>query len=480
MRTATIGLLSFFSLLSGAHAQFDDAMWIAARFGRTLTKLSASGQVLAMVDVSSNGFDLSRIARAPNGDLWIINFITPTMTIADRNGQNLNNINLASLGSPTNIVFDKAGIAWATFNGAGIVGRFAPNGTLLNTIPTPGTPLEITIDNQGFVWVGHRVNAPSRITKIDPITFATQIFYFPTGSRTLGGNIMADSPGIVGKSRIWSGGDSGNELVTFDDQGNVLNTMGLGTVSTAGINGMTLDSKGNVWVVHFRTGTNKGEVYCVDRNNYAILQTISDGPEPISVSTDSYGRVWYMNRVSFSGPQPSEIRRIDRTNMNLFEVTAPCGVGAYNPSDPNGFLRAFVTDPLGDFDNDSMLNITECQNGTSPYDPQSNGDVHILTQGKTAIGNTATLELKSNFVPHPIAVAFAPSAGYSIPIPSIGGKFRLDPTTMYPFTISPMAPGSVPFPIPNSATLIGYILHMQALTVVPTAQFSNDTAFVVQ
>jgi len=453
-------------------------MWFAARQGRSLTKVSAHGEVLKVVDLSFNGFDLSRVCRGPNGTLWVINFITPTLTLTDRDGGNIQNINLSAFGSPTDIVFDKGGIAWMTFNGAGIVGRFAPNGVLLNTIPTPGAPLGITIDNQGSVWVGHRVTAPSRITKIDPTTFATTIYNFPAGTRTLGGNVLADSPGITGNSRIWSCGDSGNEIVTFDNQGTVLNTLAVGTVATAGVNALTLDGKGNIWALHFRTGTNKGEVYGIDRNNYTILQTISDGPEPINVFTDSFGRPWFANRISFSGPQPSEARRIDRTGTNLFEVNAQIGIGAYNPSDPNGFHRAFVIDPLGDFDGDGTANIIEIQSGTSPYDPQSTPLASILTRGYSGIGGTVQIELKGSLTVT-CAIAFADTGIPGLSVPPFAGKLRLDPVTLYPLTITGVIPGTLPITIPNSTNLQGRVLRMQGLALLGQPTFTNDTGLAI-
>lgn len=480
MRSPTTLLLTALSglLAAPANAQFDDAMWFAARQGRTLTKVSHHGEVLKTVDLSSNGLDLSRVCRAPNGELWIINFITPTLTIVDRDGGNLRNINLSAFGSPTDIVFDKGGTAWATFNGAGIVGRFAPNGVLLNTIPAPGAPLGITIDNQGAVWVGHRVAAPSRVTKIDPTTFATTIYYFPAGTRSLGGLVLADSPGIAGTSRIWSAGDSGNEVVTFDDQGTVLNTTILGTVNTAGVSSLTLDGKGNIWALHFRSAASSGQVYGIDRNTYTVVQSISDSPEPIAVFTDSFGRPWFQNRVSFSGPQPSEIRRIDRTGTNLYEVNAQVGIGSYNPSDPNGFHRALVIDPLGDFDGDGVPNIVEVQSGTSPYDSQSTPSASILTTGYTGIGGTCQIELKGT-LPLFAAIAFSDTGIPGIVVNPFLGKLRLDPLTLYPVTISTTLQTTVPLTIPNSAALQGRSLRMQGVWSYAAVSFTNDTGLAI-
>ena len=469
------------ALATPISAQFDDAMWFAARQGRTLTKVDASGKVLAKVDMSANGFDLSRVARAPNGDLWLVNFITATLTLCDRNGVLIKNVSTSSIGGggATDIVFDKAGVAWVTFNSAGVVARMDAAGNVLGTVTVGPTPLGITIDNQGGIWVGHRVTAPSRITRIDPVTFTPTSYNLPATSKTLGGTVLADSPGLLGTSQIWVCGDGANELHVFDNAGTFKTTYTVGTSLTAGVNSLTLDGKGDIWCVHFRSRSGGGDVYHLDRNTGAVLQVIPDAPEPIAVMTDSFGRVWYHNRITFSGPTPSEARRADTTPSGQFEVSAPTGNGAYSVTDPNGFHRAYVIDPFGDADGDTALNVAEALAGTSPYDAQSNPGCHMLMRGRSTLNSTMTLEFKGNG-PRGVVIAFATGAGASLPLPPFSGRFRLDPTKMLPVTVTATMPSNVSLTIPNDPALIGFVLHMQGATTSPPLELTNDTAIVVQ
>lgn len=482
-RLASLAVLAVCAATLPIPAQFEDCMWYAGRQGRKLTKINAAGEVLASADLSGNGLDLSRVARMPDGRLWVINFITTRMTICDRNGGNPQNIDTSSIDGArgaTEIVFDRTGIAWVTFNWVGVVARFAPNGAHLNTIPVGGSgtaPLGITIDNQGNVWVGHRRGPPSSITKIDPTTFATTSYSLPAGTTTLGGSVFADSPGLVGNSKIWVTGDGSNEVVTFDSNGNHLATYRIGSNATAGVTNVTQDSAGNIWCVHFRSGTLTGDVFCLDRNNGNVLQTFTDMPEPIGVATDSFGRPWYLNRISFSGPQESQARRVDRAAATGgFEVYPEIGVGAYNASDPNGMHRASVILPLGDFDGDTAANLIEFQRGSSPYDKQSTPNLTLLSGGVTSLGKTARLDLRG--LQGPAFLAFASGPTVSISIPGIIGDLRLAPASFL-FEIPVTMPMSMPIVIPNDPTIAGYVLRMQALRVGPPFELSNDTSIRV-
>jgi hypothetical protein len=164
--------------------------------------------------------------------------------------------------------------------------------------------------------------------------------------------------------------------------------------------------------------------------------------------------------VSFSGPQPSELRRFDANTGNL-EVVANVGIGAGGAPNAAGFHHAFVVDQLGDADSDGVANFGEALIGSSPFDPQSNSTTHLETTGSSKLGGTANL-VSSGSAGGVTAVFFGLGLGSGIAVGGISGQLIAIPS-----------PGTVPLPIPNDPTLVGGTLQMQGLSVSAALRFTN-------
>src|SRR5689334_6363427 len=154
-RTSLVGAL----LSIGGLAQ--ETYWVANRTSADLHELSANGAVVRRIDLSSNGYTLRSAHLAPDGKVWVVNFIQPVFTVVDPATSTWVNIT-NPLGSPFAIAFDAAGNAWVS-GGSGVV-EYSPAGVQLNSIPLTATaPLGITIDGAGNKWIAHRTTAPGSI-----------------------------------------------------------------------------------------------------------------------------------------------------------------------------------------------------------------------------------------------------------------------------------------------------------------------------
>lgn len=462
-------LLSALGSLLPAQASGPDAMWIAARQGRTLTKVSANGEVLQTVNLSGNGFDLRSVTKAPDGKLWVVNFITTTLTILDPTGANPQNLTTA--GTAYQIAFDRLGVAWITLSNTGNVARYAPNGTLLGTIAVGPNPLGIAIDKAGNAWVAHRSPSGTRVSKIDATTFAATNYTLP--STTLQPvAVLCDSPNPAAPSNVWVAGDSSNEIFQLDPNGNVLNTIRPNSVATAGISDLTLDANNDIWA----SCSTRAEIYRIDDVTGVVAPAIPDAPSPIGLSTDSYGRVWVVNRVSFSGPAPAELRRFDPVT-GAREAVAPVGIGAYNTKDPGGFQYAFVVDPNGDADGDGVGNAAEILQRTSPYDPQSNASLSLVAAGVSQPGQTLRISTSGTGVP--VYLVWATGRGTPFALPGFTGTVRLDPTKLLPIAFLVNVPATYSIPLPNDPTLVGATFLAQAVRPATPYLLGNESGWVI-
>jgi hypothetical protein len=192
----------------------------------------------------------------------------------------------------------------------------------------------------------------------------------------------------------------------------------------------------------------------------------------LGISMDALGRPWVVNRVSFSGPAPSTVNRIDPATGNI-EVDAPIGIGGNNFPDGNGFHHAYIVDTFSDSDGDGAVNLGEVLGGTSPYDPQSNPSVNLEVTGVTRIGSNAVVRAGGTAT-GPMVVFFALGRGTGLTVPGITGQLLLDPLRLFGFSASIVVPGTLTLPIPNDASLDGAVLQMQGVSLGAVA-FSNLT-----
>ena len=163
------------ALLSPLPAQDLDTYWQANRKSKDVTKISACGEVLLTVDLSKNiptgqtsSAELRSAHMAPDGKVWVVNFIRPYFTLLDSKGKILLNVNTNSGGRPFTIAFDKAGNAFISNPGRNVE-MYDKNGKYVKEFKIGGVALGLTIDSNGQIWAAHRTGPPSKVTKIDPV-----------------------------------------------------------------------------------------------------------------------------------------------------------------------------------------------------------------------------------------------------------------------------------------------------------------------
>ncbi|MAG58361.1 MAG: hypothetical protein CMJ83_18900 [Planctomycetes bacterium] len=442
-------------------------MWVANRFSSDIHEVSLSGEILNVANIGTN---LRSAHVAPDGKVWVIKFIQSTFDIRNSDGSLFSTVTYG-LGNPFDIAFDANGNAW--MSGGSGVQQFDANGTSLATFGlTVGAPLAITIDVMGNKWIAHRVAAPGSVSRIDGVTGAVTNHSLPGTSNIQPVWVIADSRGLGTDSHIWVIGDGGNSLAEFDIAGNALNNYNVGAT---GNNGMAVDAAGNIWIGNF----SNGQVNQISPAG-VVLNTIMVSPNVLGLNFDAFGRLWVTSRVSFSGPTPSEVRRLDSATGAL-EVPAQVGLGAGSALS-TGWHHALVVDSTGDADSDGDPNLIEVLNGTSPYDSQSNSFSSLLASGPTSIGSVFTLTgLTAPTNLTGIAVSTAP-ADPGLTFPGVGGALLLDPASLILAGTSPILltlPGAFVLPVaaPNDPNVIGTNLYTQGLTygAGPT-NFTNSTS----
>jgi streptogramin lyase len=466
--------------LSPLPAQDLDVYWQANRKSKDVTKISASGEILLTVDLSKNiptgqttSAELRSAHMAPDGKVWIVNFIRPYFTLLDSKGKILQNVNTKGGGSPYTIAFDKAGNAYIS-NPGSAVEMYDKNAKFVKDFKIGGNALGLTIDSQGQIWASHRTGPPSKVTKIDPVKGTWTDFPLPVTTKTLGGQVVAGYNGLLQKSDIFVIGDRSSELVHFDNAGKVQGTFTIDPSSTT-ISAMTIDANNNVWIGSFRS---PGNIYKFDTKQKKVVRTIANSPNVLGLAIDSNGRLLATTRVSFAGPQPSEVRRYNVTT-NILEQVSVVGLGAGSAAS-SGFHRALVLDPFGDADGDKDPNFSEVTKFTAPFDSQSNNKIDLKIIGSNKAGSTVELRA-SGQVGSKVVIGFSQKR-LTVPLtnPAWVGALRIGPLApLFYFGTAPFAVKGITIP---STIPLGTTVHLQALyefnPTLPVA-WSNDTAVIV-
>jgi len=468
----SLSFLSTALLVSAlAPAQVKDAYWQASRMSKEVHRVSSCGQVDLVVDLTTNNFpattapSLRSAHVAPDGQVWVVNFIVAHFTMFDDDGTNIRNIPIVSGARPYDCEFGSDGNTY--LSGGGEINVFDSNGSFIKTIAVGGNPLGLSSDSDGNIWACHRMNAPSKVTKIDVKTHAWVDYTFPAGTNTLGGQVRADFQGLFKKSHIYCLGDRSSDLIHFDSDGNHLGTYVIDPNSTT-ISAMAIDKDNNIWIGNYRNPS----IFKFDTVQKKVTNTIFSPPNTLGLRMDSKGRLLATARVSFSGPEASEVRRFNTDTYDLEQV-AMVGMGAGSAASSN-FHNALVVDPIGDVDGDGVANYQEIQIlQSSAFDAQSNDNTNLRVDGPNARGGKVKVRVEGKAG----AQAFVGiAAGTTAPV-CVGawtGCLKLDLNLLVvalPFTV----PATLPITIPNDPNLIGLGVHFQGLYDVgaPKAAWSN-------
>jgi streptogramin lyase len=440
--------------------------WVADRVSVELHAIDDAGRVVNVINLSGNASGLRSVHKAPDGKLWVVNFILPFFTIVDPATSAITNVTNA-LGSPFKIAFDAQGHGWVS-GGSGVV-EYDAAGVQVGTHPLTATaPLGITIDNQGNKWIAHRTTAPGSISRIDPAGVVTN--YVPPTGGIQPTDLIADFRGILVPSHIWVIGDNAaGDVYQFDENGNFVNLVTTGSQLGA----IAQDANGKIWVGSF----SNGNLFEIDPVSATIVNTFNISPGGVfGLAVDGFGNLWETSRLNL-GPPPSEVRRVDKST-GAIQVPAIVGTGTGSALSTL-FQYAMVVDPFGDLDGDGIANVAEILAGDNPFETCSLNGMSATIRGSSRIGTSASLDFigATGFF-YGFANGIVPP-GSGVPLPGIGCAVQLDLTMLLPGTGFLLGPSSVPLAIPNNAIFQGTVVFMQALALGSPSSFTNTSALKI-
>jgi hypothetical protein len=275
-------------------------------------------------------------------------------------------------------------------------------------------------------------------------------------------------------SHIWVVGDNvnGSDMVELDAAGRVVSNGAIDLGATGNHQALARDANGIVWVGDFRNG----DLLSYDPATGIVSNVINLGYPVLGLANGPFGGIWASLRP-MSGR--SLLRRIDPTT-GMTEIELEIGFGVLQEVDTR-FQFAHVIDPVGDEDGDGTISVLEINDGTSPIDPCSTPMASLATSGSSRLGATLGIEVSAP-AGAPSAIAFSVGAGLLTPgisLPGANCTFRLDLTTLLPFTATTVGTASLPVPIPAAPSATGLVLRFQALTIGAVPQFSNVAGALV-
>jgi streptogramin lyase len=273
------------------------------------------------------GSDLSEIAIAPTGDLWICD------------------------------------------NRRRTVSRFTPSGTFIEDVAvtyesTYGVAIapHSEVAEGYYVWYTSYTNdsALAEVVRLNPST-GNRVRIPHTNARIWG--LAVDHLG-----RIWvplevGGSPSRDRLVGYTADGTEFSSIVVNVTGTFMIDGVVTPD-GHIWCAaadgHGSGFINPAYLFEFDENG-SLLKEIDLGPDnlaPRGIFADGAGQVW----TSLTAGRAMHVE--PRNGEAAFRVTVEHPV---NRGDPAGYLQAFIIHPDLDFDGDGAPNRQELQGGRNPF-----------------------------------------------------------------------------------------------------------------
>ncbi|MFO1077293.1 MAG: hypothetical protein U1E73_06150 [Planctomycetota bacterium] len=460
-------------LCTAAAATAQETYWIANRASNDIMEVSPWGSIRDRVDM---GTALRSAHVAPDGKVWVVRFIQGTFDIVDPATHTITPI--VAPGTPFDIAFDAQGTAWIT--ASTLVANYDATGNLIQTYPLTATsPLGIAIDTAGNKWIAHRTT-PASVSRIDTTGAVTNHPLVGAPTAFLPVRVAADFRGLLAPSHIWVCGDGPSHLFELDDTGATLTFY---TPPATALSNLAIAPNGNVWM-----GNTGGTLLEIDAANGNVLSTYQQTPSSVlGIAFDLQGKLWATQRLTFSGVgPPCEVRRIDPATGNIevpgvLQYGTHSGIGTQSAlSTPYNY--ALVVAPFADDDGDGEVNYAEVTNATNARDALSNSTFHAQTTGITQIGNTPTIDVRtdaSRFWIMAFGFGLVP-AGSGYTSPGITGEFVMSPSLLLPVNLAGIGPTSVPFPIPNSTGFQGLEFFMQGIHAgAAGTAFTNVTGLLI-
>jgi streptogramin lyase len=464
--TATLAVAATTASFAAALPAQEEAYWIANRGSLDVQKVSAYGEVLATIPLSAA---LRAAYVAPDGKIWVQKFITTSFVIMNADGSNQKTIMANGGAYVGDIAFDAQGNGLVLVTGRSAtplgIQIYDKDGNYQKILPlsTP-TPLSMTQDANGDLWIGLRVGPPTIIAKIELKTGKETLYTAPTTTTTLGGNVALNWPGIGKTGTVWTVGDRSNELLELDPSTTPptwKTHFPDGSATTFG--SIAADFNNTLWLSDWSSR----KLVHFDIATAANLKTIPFVDQPAGIALDGRGKVL----MSVKAATTSELWRIHPTTYVVEQVTATGNNPGQGPT--SGYATALVRNLFGDADGDKSADFSEMSSGTSLFDPQSNALTDLRVKGSNKLGSTVDIQVSGggNFVLG-FALKRLPTA---LPIPGWVGNLRVDPSTLIVLLAGTAPHTFANINLPNTPAAVGFIMHLQsAHDLSGTTHLAND------
>lgn len=250
----------------------------------------------------SVGTNPSAITIDSNGNAWVSNFGSNSVSKISLNGSIGTVVSYPVGTNPHGINIDSSGNVWVSNYGSNNVMKLNPtNGSILGTFAVGNNPRGLHIDATDNVWVANHGNNPldSTVTKLGPNGSLVGTYTVGYGPY----NIAID-----GLKHVWVGNKGGatlgNTITELDSSGAVINTFTVGL----GPHGIKIDPYGNVWVANAGNDTTPGSTVTKLDGSGNWMGTFTAGISPHGLGMDVSGNLWVANYGTTSAPGTTVIR----------------------------------------------------------------------------------------------------------------------------------------------------------------------------
>ena len=288
------------------------------------------------------------IAVDGNGNVWVANYTTSSVTVFNPAGAVLSGTNgyaETGLSNPTSLAIDIYGNAWVANYNSDTISGFKPNG---GSFILPGlvggglnAPYGIAIDTVGHLWIAN--NGGNDLSEFNTASIAGNALsafgWLPRGLDLSSGRCRHRHVWQCVDGELWF---ADNLLVESDSSG-TQNTDPSGYAS-GGMNapyGIAIDCTGNIWVSD--QGGN-GSLTEFNSSGTAVSPTggyVNGGLDsPSGLAIDGLGNIWIANFFSSNPNFNGSISEFNSSGMPISGANGYVGSGINQPYslavDPSG------------------------------------------------------------------------------------------------------------------------------------------------
>ncbi|HEY9724640.1 MAG TPA: hypothetical protein V6D47_21740 [Oscillatoriaceae cyanobacterium] len=207
-------------------------------------------------------------------------------------------LSVTSVGkNPCAIALDKNGNAWIANFGSDTVSELSPAGKTLATYAVGHQPKALAVAPSGDVWVSdYGANA---VTEIGSGRVLRQV---NVGQKPVG--IATD--GLLG--HIWVANSGSATVTKLSNTGGVLGTYNVGTDANSQPMGLVTDDNGTVWVACAHGG-----LFGMDQSGHLTVGNQLGNRSPRTIVRDATGNFW----ITFDAPDDHTFAELDNRGVTL-------------------------------------------------------------------------------------------------------------------------------------------------------------------